>query len=112
MEDELLYIFFMLQLVKQSSTGRAKVIYSKMTLCACVYLDSSLLKEPDLKMMLISESDDCWCVTVSSRCLWLVSLRHVLRVVIDLPENKGKDFHPNTNQREIPLLRISATCSA
>lgn len=63
-------------------------------------------------MMLISESDDFPCDTVSSRCLRLVSLRHILRVVIDLPENKVKDFQPISSQTEIPLLRISATCSA
>lgn len=59
--------------------------------------DTSPLEEADLKMVLISESDDCWCVAVSSRCLWLVSLCHVLQVDIDLPENKGRDFQPHRN---------------
>lgn len=59
--------------------------------------DTSPLKEADLKIMLISVSDECWCVTASSRCSWSVSLCHVLQVDIDLPENRGKDFQPNRN---------------
>lgn len=63
-------------------------------------------------MMLISESSDCRRVAVSSRCLWLVSLRHVLQVVIDLPENKKKNVQPNrTEQNPFSSDQCDTFCS-
>lgn len=76
-------------------TGRA--VSLRVSLLFVCLQDISALREPDLKIMLISVSDECWCVTTSSRCSWLVSLCHVLQVDIDLPENKRTDFQPNRN---------------